>query len=404
MSNNHRSAAKGKLLFLLTDWTQMSPSGGQCVAVWALQALRQDWDVTILCAEQPDFAAANRNYGTCLKESDLQFVQMPWFLRQICRLESDPYGFQRTSWLMRKSRKIGGKYDMTIAFENEIDFGRQGIQYIHYPYLTKHRERIDDLRRLSPIGRLRAFFKGQYRPWMLVSGISFDRVLSNLTLVNSHWSAAVVERFYGFQPTTLYPPVHWSAPAVAWGERKCSFVSLGRISGEKRQIEVIDILERVRQRGYGVRLEIIGAIADPVYAGLLQKRAKAAGAWVQLHHGISRDELEKRVGACRYGLHTMRDEHFGIAVAELLRAGCIVFVPGNGGQVEIIGKEPALMYESDDQAVERICTVLANDDLQSRLRETLAASALEFTEEKFMHRLRGIVQEFARNRAQQQAS
>ncbi len=390
---------RGKLLFCSVNLNP--PGGGQCVGAWALQGLRQDWDVTVLCARRPNFAALNRHFGTSLEERDFRFVQIPWLVRHSHRIDPDQHSFQRAAWLMRKARQTGGEFDVTMAVDNEMDFGRPGIQYVHYPYLARHRERVDAVRRLSPAGRLGAFFRGQYRPWMLSSGISFERIVRNLTLVNSHWTASLVGSIYGVQAQVLHPPVGWSAPPVAWEQRKHSFVSLGRIEPGKRQLEAIDIIERVRRRGLDVRLEIIGDIQDPAYAYLLRERAQAAGPWVRLHHGISRNELEQRVGACRYGLHTMLDEHFGIAVAELVRAGCLVFVPGNGGQVEIIGNEPGLMYGSDDQAVERICCALESDELQSRLRQVLAARMLDFTEEQFMRQLRSIVQEFVRERSKE---
>jgi hypothetical protein len=88
----------------------------------------------------------------------------------------------------------------------------------------------------------------------------------------------------------------------------------------------------------------------------------------------------------------MRDEHFGIAVAELVRAGCIVFVPGDGGQVEIIGKEPALMFGSVEQAVERICAVLESPGQQANMRDKLSEQRHSFNEEHFMQQLRDIVQ------------
>ena len=135
-----------------------------------------------------------------------------------------------------------------------------------------------------------------------------------------------------------------------------------------------------------------------------RQRAKAAGPWVQLHHGIPRDELEQRVGQCRYGLHTMLDEHFGIAVAELVRAGCVVFVPEGGGQVEIIGHQPALKYNSDEMAVEQICRVLENNSLQVSLRNRLAELSENFTEQEFMRQLRETVQTWVANKRSQNGS
>ena len=65
----------------------------------------------------------------------------------------------------------------------------------------------------------------------------------------------------------------------------------------------------------------------------------------------------------------MREEHFGMAPAEMVRAGMIVWVPNGGGQVEIVGNDPRLVYESDEQAIDQIVQVLGNPDEQRRLRD-----------------------------------
>jgi glycosyltransferase involved in cell wall biosynthesis len=91
----------------------------------------------------------------------------------------------------------------------------------------------------------------------------------------------------------------------------------------------------------------------------------------------------------------MREEHFGIAVAEMTRAGCIVFVHDGGGQVEIVGDEPGLRYRSDFEAVDKICKLLDDDDEQQRLREVLGNRANRFNESSFMTGIQKIVSEFA---------
>jgi len=92
------------------------------------------------------------------------------------------------------------------------------------------------------------------------------------------------------------------------------------------------------------------------------------------------------------------NEHFGIAVAELVRAGCITWVPDNGGQIEIVGAQPLLRYRTDDEAVEKICTVLASRDTQSELRAALSICATQFSEQTFMRRMTETITQFtARN-------
>ena len=73
-----------------------------------------------------------------------------------------------------------------------------------------------------------------------------------------------------------------------------------------------------------------------------------------------------------------------MAPAELARAGVIVWVPKGGGQMEIVGHEAALIYDSADDAVARITAVLADPAAQERLRHALAARAEMFSTERFV--------------------
>lgn len=83
-----------------------------------------------------------------------------------------------------------------------------------------------------------------------------------------------------------------------------------------------------------------------------------------------------------------------MAPAELARAGAIVWVPRGGGQMEIVGNEPSLMYGSDDEAVEKIVATLANAVEQRRLRELLAIASERFSTAHFMQQVREIVRDF----------
>ena len=57
----------------------------------------------------------------------------------------------------------------------------------------------------------------------------------------------------------------------------------------------------------------------------------------------------------RYGIHGMREEHFGMAPAEMARAGAIVWVPRGGGQTEIVGGEAHADVRLGRGSVRRLC-------------------------------------------------
>jgi glycosyltransferase involved in cell wall biosynthesis len=381
-----------KVLVLATN---LRPPGGDMgVAAWSLQALRDEWDVTLLACEPPDIAGLNRHFGTSLRESDYRLRLAPRWLRRLFRLDPDPNSLQAASYLMRQCRRIGDQYVALLAFENEVDFGRPGIQYVHHPYIAKHLPALDVVHAASRLGRLGLFLRGRYRPWMWMSGMTSAGLKRNLTLVNSEWTRERVQEIYGNEPRTLYPPTFWSGAAIPFEERADRFMCLGRLEPAKQQLEAIEILELVRSQGFDVGLHIVGDVADAGYASQVRRRAALAGDWVRMDHGLSRQDLEMAVVECRYGLHAMREEHFGMAVAELVRAGCVVFLPDGGGQGEIVDHEPALLYGSREQAVERIRDVLSDRIEQIRLRRVLESQQRLFTETVFMEGLRETLRGF----------
>jgi glycosyltransferase involved in cell wall biosynthesis len=117
---------------------------------------------------------------------------------------------------------------------------------------------------------------------------------------------------------------------------------------------------------------------------------------VSLDLDLPQRELAHVVASHRFGIHGMEGEHFGIAVAEMVNAGCIVFVPGSGGQVEIIDDCPDLTYTTRDEAVDKIAALLDDPVRQRTVRAQLAARRRRFSSEAFMQQMRSIVETFSR--------
>ena len=95
--------------------------------------------------------------------------------------------------------------------------------------------------------------------------------------------------------------------------------------------------------------------------------------------------------ANRYGIHAMVDEHFGMAVAEMVRAGCVVFAHASGGPQEILG-DSRVLFHDEDEAVAKILATLRSDALQADLRRHLASRADAYSEERFRATLRSAVE------------
>jgi glycosyltransferase involved in cell wall biosynthesis len=202
---------------------------------------------------------------------------------------------------------------------------------------------------------------------------------------------------YGVESQILYPPVENDFPQVPFADRENGFVCLGRVVPEKRVDAIIEILSRVRERGHHVHLHILGGFDDSSYSATVKKLADRNKDWVYLEGWTMGRRKKELLAGHRYGIHGRENEPFGIAVAEMARAGCIVFVPKGGGQVEIVD-HPSLVFESEADAVEKIAGVLTNDAERERLRAHLKRTSKAYSVENFKEAMRNVVAEFLAQR------
>lgn len=373
---------------LLVQPSLQPPGGGNGVAAWALQALATEHRVTVLSWEPVDVGPINRFFGTTLRGGDFDSIVVPRTWRLLLDHLPVPAMLLRLSLLMRHTRTVSAGFDVIFGFHNETDFGRRGIQYIHYPSYLRPRPSVD-LRwyHATPaVSMYYAFADG-------VAGFSLDRLKANLTLVNSNWTGERVRALLGGDPVTIYPPVEGTGSGLPWEERTTRFLAVGRISPEKEFDRLIRIVSRVRTVAPDMQLTIVGT-SDRRSARAfqrLQAQARSLGNWVQFRNNISREELRGLMASHRYGIHGMREEHFGMAPAEMVSAGMIVWVPGGGGQTEIVGDEPALMYDTEEEAAGKIRTVLESNQEQERLRRLLAARTPLFSTDRFVREIRDLV-------------
>ena len=367
------------------------PGGSNGVAAWILQALAPIHRVTVLTWQPVSIDPVNRFFGTSLKPGDFDAIDVPASWRTALDRLPVPAALIKLSLLMRRAREIGADYDVLFGVHNEMDFGRRGIQYIHYPTYFRPRPEVD----LRWYHRPRSALTLYYRLADRIAGFSADRLKRNLTLVNSDWTGARVQRSLGVTTHTLYPPVVDPAPGLPWNERRAGFLAIGRISPEKEIERVMRVLARVRAEHTEITLTVVGTWDrhSRRYKQQLLEQAAELGPWIEFKENVSRDDVRHLMATHRYGIHGMREEHFGMAPAELARAGCIVWVPRGGGQMEIVGHERSLMYESEDDAVEKILRTLNDENEQTRLRATLQ-SAERFSTEHFVAAVRAIVADF----------
>ncbi|MBP1770473.1 MAG: glycosyl transferase group 1, partial [Candidatus Aminicenantes bacterium] len=102
------------------------PGGGsEAGAMWTVQALRDDHEVTLITMGRPDLAALDRSCGTSLDGTGIavRSLAVPPGLRT-------RFDALRGGRLARWCRRNARGYDVMISAYNAMDFGVPGIQMI----------------------------------------------------------------------------------------------------------------------------------------------------------------------------------------------------------------------------------------------------------------------------------
>ncbi len=350
--------------------------GAEAVCLWMLEALQDEYDLTVLTYTRPDWASLNELYGTDLSLTDIKVITLtPEKLTPLLKYfwgTISPLHPWRQHFLMRFYKQIRSEYALTVSGYNEMDFGKAGIQYVHSPQ----------------------FVLGQNRH-KLISNYSDENMKRNITLTCSQYIADSFQEMHGVSATVLYPPVGSTFPEILWEEKEMSFICYGRMAPEKKLDQAVDIIRRVRKAGWPVSLKIIGTATNKKYVSLLEAQVKRHSDWLSIHKDPNRENYNRLLAQSRYAIH-LRVEGFGIAIAEMIKAGCIPLVRDFGGQTEIVGDIPQLKFGSDDEAVEKIICLLGDELLQSELRKKLATRKALFSQEKFQEQFRETVAGFFR--------
>lgn len=279
----------------------MGRGGSEAVAMWALQALQGRAEVTFMTASAMNWDALNAAYGTSVDPRRIRLLRTT-------KLPGVRSGAQFVHWqrayFERQCRRASRGFDVCVSAYNPIDFGRPGIQLLgDFSFSESMRRRLYDANdepfyhRQSLIRRLYLAtgecLRGLGRPALAERG--------DLAVANSEWSANLLAKYFGvLDAPVLYPPVTLSgpgktdAPAPAAGapvERgPFAFACLGRIAPEKEIETVIAILDRVRNAGYPVTLDVIGQFDGGAYSDQIRRLTEARKDWIRTPGFLNSEE------------------------------------------------------------------------------------------------------------------
>ncbi|MGO9173862.1 MAG: glycosyltransferase family 4 protein [Rhodomicrobium sp.] len=354
--------------------------GAEAAAMWIIEALSQDFDVTVYTRGGFDPEELNRLAGTALSGDRCRIVIAN-------QANAWPVGTMAHASLLHSLRCVGAKFDLRVTASGVMRWGRPAMHFISSVIWNDTlAERFDAPNSLSRMSVARR------AAWRVASWSSGERARSlngDCFIANSRWTAQEAAPFCPGPIHVVPPAVPLPKSGPPWESREEGVLVFGRVSPEKRIETCIHIMERVRAEGRAIKLCIAGPDAETAYANRINSLCRERSHWIQRLPLVLGPEKQRLLGRFRYGLSACEIEAFGIATAEMAASGMLVIVPEGGGQREII-QDPLQRFTSVQDASDRLLSILRDSDLQKRLRDAANGTRKRFGPEQFIEAVRAL--------------
>jgi len=257
----------------------MGRGGSEAQCMQIIEALKNDFDVTLITTRIVDLDHLNAFYGTSVSQGDIsiRISPAPFFMKN-----NSGFAALRGSFYSRFTRRIGREYDLCISAYNLSDWNVPALHFIADFTWDRDLANIFDplpgkgAKLIHKNNLLRKIYlsacrtvQGKPKP----KESFFDGTHKIIAI--SKWTAGIIRQKYGYAcDAIIYAPVMTVFQSVDWENKEFGFVSIGRIAQEKRVEQQIEILEKVRALDHDIHFHIIGAIGNDPYGRMIKKNAK----------------------------------------------------------------------------------------------------------------------------------
>jgi alpha-1,2-mannosyltransferase len=226
--------------------------------------------------------------------------------------------------------------------------------YTHYPFISS--DMISDIQNGIQGVHSRGFFSKFkimryvkiFYYYLILLFYRFNGLFLEFVFCNSTWTYSHIKKIWpNVDNSILYPPCSTNLYENDKSNmnKQNIIVSFAQFRPEKNHKMQIEILKKLKIRNFcrDLKLCIIGTIRDEsdmkIYEDVKnyihENRLEES---VELCPNLPFKDVKKKFEIAKIGLHTMRDEHFGISVIEMMAAGLITVAHKSAGPLnDIIG-------------------------------------------------------------------
>lgn len=219
-------------------------------------------------------------------------------------------------------------------------------------------------------------------------------------ICNSFFTKGYIDKTFGIVSNVVYPPVDQPKENL---KKENIILNVGRFSmgkegkNYKKQDVMIDFFREMIGRTPDIDWKFVLIISvreqDQQKVDLLREKVK--GASIEIIENPTYEKLWEMYNIAKIywhasgfgedlAIHPERAEHFGIATAEAMRAGCVPVVIDAGGQKEIVKNgENGFLWSSEEKLIEKTMQLIIDRALLKKLSASARESAKQFSIERF---------------------
>ena len=265
--------------------------------------------------------------------------------------------------------------------------GCKVVLYTHYPFISTDmfndvKDRVSSVNNTESI--VRSPFLTRVKLWYYRAlGLAYGFVgsMCDVSMANSTWTGNHIEKLFGRKPDVVFPPCDVSVfSQFPLENREKLIISVGQFRPEKDQMLQLKAFKHLNT---DYKLVIIGGCRNPGD----EKIKDSLQAYIDEHHinaelkaNIPYSELKSFYSRASIGLHTMRNEHFGICAVEYLASGLIPVCNKSAGPLLDIVQDERFLATTEDEYAEKLMYAMKQPVEQ---RQLFREKAQRFSQENF---------------------
>ena len=275
------------------------------------------------------------------------------------------------------------------------------LAYVHYPTISTDMMAWEWKKNQSGRPLYKTIVKLVYY-WFFAVLYGLVGSLADLVMVNSTWTFGHIKRLWGFYsgrrihivyPPCLVPEVDTSK---TFNKRIRRIVSVGQFRPEKDHALQVESLAKLFEkypvhREEKVQLLMIGSCRnDSDMQRVMELRTliekKKLAEFVQFLISPPNKELQECMASSLVGIHTMRQEHFGIGIVEMMALGLLTVAHNSGGpKTDILQHEvTGYLATTTEEYADALHEALILPDEEARImRERAHESTTRFSDRAF---------------------